>query len=257
MSDLVRFDAADYIGPITANGGIVPISGQTTRDNIQAIDCRHWNSASVQISGTFLATLTFQMSNDGVNWLTVIGTSNGGLTAATSSGPGIFIVPISTKYFRVQCTAYTSGTAQVNINMSSTTPISTNSTVTISGTPNVATSPQVGQGFSSWSHIVSAATTNATSVKASAGIINDIVVSNNGAGVAYFKLYDKASAPTVGTDTPIATILIPINGTVVIPAGWASMRLGTGIAYAITGGAAVADVTAVTAAQVVGTINYA
>ena len=35
------------------------------------------------------------------------------------------------------------------------------------------------------------------------------------------------------------------------------MRLGTGIAYAITGGAAVADVTAVAAAQVVGTINYA
>ena len=210
MSDLVRFDAADYIGTISASGGVIPLSVQYSRDGIAAIDCRHWNTATVQVSGTFVAILQFEASNDGVTFYSVIGTGNTGGLASTTNSSTLWVIPISAKYFRVRCTSYTSGTAQVNINMSSTTPISTNSAVSITGTPNVATSPQVGQGFSSWSHIVSAATTNATSVKASAGIINDIVVGNNGAGVAYFKLYDKASAPTVGTDTPVATFLFQL-----------------------------------------------
>jgi hypothetical protein len=100
-------------------------------------------------------------------------------------------------------------------------------------------------------HLISANTTNATNVKGSAGNIMGGSVSNNGTGVAYLKLYNKASAPTVGTDTPIATILIPVNGTVmigsIVPLGF---RCGTGISYAITGGMAVSDTTAVGAAQV-------
>lgn len=55
----------------------------------------------------------------------------------------------------------------------------------------------------------SAATTNATSVKATAGNIYTITLSNNGAAAAYFKLYNKATAPTVGTDTPLDVITIP------------------------------------------------
>ena len=55
----------------------------------------------------------------------------------------------------------------------------------------------------------SAATTNATNVKATAGNIYTINLSNNGAAAAYFKLYNKATAPTVGTDTPLDVITIP------------------------------------------------
>lgn len=106
-------------------------------------------------------------------------------------------------------------------------------------------------------HLISAATTNATSVKASAGNIYGGAITNNGAANAYFKLYNKASAPTVGTDTPIATLLIPPSRTLYLASVWPlGCRLTTGIAYALTTGMAVADTAAVAAAQCSVHINY-
>lgn len=96
----------------------------------------------------------------------------------------------------------------------------------------------------------SAATTNATSVKASAGTIFAIAVSNHGAAIRYLKFYNKASAPTVGTDTPIIVIPIPIGGVVILEGGKTGHRFTTGIAYAITGAAADADTTAIGAGEV-------
>ena len=117
--------------------------------------------------------------------------------------------------------------------------------------------PNASDGHSTWHHLISAATTNATSVKASAGQVGHMMVSNNHAtNLAYFKLYNKASAPTVGTDTPVATIVIPAARSVIIPFSAVGARFSTGIAYAITGGMAVSDTTAVAAAQVGISINY-
>lgn len=105
--------------------------------------------------------------------------------------------------------------------------------------------------------VQAAASTNATSVKASAGQVYSIHLGNNGAGAAYFKLYAKASAPTVGTDTPIATYLIPAGQSVRVAFDAIGKVVATGIAYAITGGAADTDATAVLVNQVVGSIEYA
>jgi len=101
----------------------------------------------------------------------------------------------------------------------------------------------------------SAATTNATSVKASAGTIGGIYVTNTNAAVRYLKLYNKASAPTVGTDVPVWTIAIPANSErdIPIPGG---MAFSTGIAFAITTGAADTDATAVAANEITGAIAY-
>jgi hypothetical protein len=96
----------------------------------------------------------------------------------------------------------------------------------------------------------SAATTNATSLKASAGNLYSVTASNTGAAAAYLKLYNKASAPTVGTDVPVLTISLPASGTVNVPFGTNGFRFATGIAYAITNLAADSDTTAVAAAQV-------
>jgi hypothetical protein len=101
----------------------------------------------------------------------------------------------------------------------------------------------------------SAATTNATSVKASGGALNGLIAANNGAAWAYLKLYNKASAPAVGTDAPIEIIGIPPGGRVDYQPS-AGVYYSAGIAYAITGGAANADMTAVAANQVVGSIQY-
>jgi hypothetical protein len=99
-------------------------------------------------------------------------------------------------------------------------------------------------GGSTASHTMSAASTNANSLKASAGMVYGLSISNANASARYFKLYNKASSPTVGTDTPILTLQVPGNGTVIraYPVG---LVLGTGIAWACTGGIADSDTTAI------------
>jgi len=87
-----------------------------------------------------------------------------------------------------------------------------------------------------------------TNVKTTAG---DLVGfwGQNGAAITYLQIYDKASAPVVGTDTPIATYPIPANATFNqgISGG---LYLANGVSYAFTTdaagttGAAAAAVTA-------------
>lgn len=108
------------------------------------------------------------------------------------------------------------------------------------------------------SKLVSAATTNATSLKASAGQIGYIFAGNVNAAARYLKLYDKASAPTVGTDTPVHTFMIPGNTAgsgfaLNIPAG---IVFSTGIAFALTTGAGDSDTGAVAASEITVNIGY-
>jgi hypothetical protein len=103
---------------------------------------------------------------------------------------------------------------------------------------------------------ISAATTNATSVKASAGTVYSIDLSNANAAVRWFKLYNKASAPTVGTDTPVFRALIPASGgrTISFPNG---LTFSTGIAFALVTGAADSNTSAVAANELTVNIGYA
>jgi hypothetical protein len=121
----------------------------------------------------------------------------------------------------------------------------------------VTDQPHTAGGLS-MSKTVSAATTNATSVKASAGKVYAIQASNVNAAARYLKLYNKASAPTVGTDTPVKTLIIPGNtagaGTnIVFPTG---IEFTTGIAFALTVEATDAGTTAVAANELVINIDY-
>lgn len=105
---------------------------------------------------------------------------------------------------------------------------------------------------------VSAASTNATSVKGSAGQLYEIMASNVNAAARYLKLYDKATAPTVGTDTPVWTLIIPGNtagGGIckTIPKG---LAFANGIAFALTTEATDAGTTAVAANELVVNLGY-
>lgn len=96
----------------------------------------------------------------------------------------------------------------------------------------------------------SAATTNATSLKASAGRLFKIRGLNNAASIRYLKLYNKASAPTVGTDVPVITIPLRASADFDIDLGVYGYFFSTGIAYAITGAVADADATAIVAGDI-------
>lgn len=109
---------------------------------------------------------------------------------------------------------------------------------------------------STTNNLNSAATTNATVAKASAGNLFSIMASNNGAAAAFLKLYDKATAPTVGTDTPIAVISIPLGGFVQYSFGNQGTRFTAGISFAITNLQADADATAVAAGQIKTSLSF-
>jgi hypothetical protein len=105
------------------------------------------------------------------------------------------------------------------------------------------------------SRVVAAASTNATNLKASAGNIAALDVFNVATYPVFLKLYNKASAPTVGTDTPTWTIPVPAGG------GFSRDFLygeyfSTGISYAITKLQADSDTTAVAANDVTGRIAW-
>jgi hypothetical protein len=107
--------------------------------------------------------------------------------------------------------------------------------------------------------VISAASTNATSIKASAGRLHTIAAFNVNAAARYLKIYNKASAPTVGSDTPVLTFAIPGNTaaagfTIDSSIGWA---LSTGIAIALTTGITDADTGAVAASEIAVNLGYA
>jgi hypothetical protein len=108
--------------------------------------------------------------------------------------------------------------------------------------------------------LIGAASTNATSVKASAGTLYEISLANiSTTATAYLKLYNSASAPTCGSGTPVARYLIPFAAS-----GGAgsnlSLTLGktftTGIAFCITAGIADNDTTAIAANTVIVNLTY-
>lgn len=114
-----------------------------------------------------------------------------------------------------------------------------------------ATTTNALSGF----HRVATADTNAVNVKGSAGRFYGLSFYNATASAKYVKLHNTAGTPTAGSGV-IRTFGIPPNGAreVFLPHGH---FFATGIGMTITGAAADADTTALSAGDVVGEIWYA
>jgi hypothetical protein len=93
--------------------------------------------------------------------------------------------------------------------------------------------------------------TNATSIKASAGTVFNMIIHNThggggGGSSITVRFYDKATAPTVGTDVPM--IIIHVGSSTSKEVNFTSgITFTDGIAYSITGGDSLLDATAVDA----------
>lgn len=128
--------------------------------------------------------------------------------------------------------------------ISGTQPVSGTVTTNWAGTVATAT------------NINSAASTNAALVKSAAASLYCVVATNTGASPRYVKLYNKATAPVVGTDVPVLTVPVAAGGFVPVDFGAIGHRFTTGLGVAITGGAADTDTTAVGASEVKVVISY-
>jgi hypothetical protein len=121
----------------------------------------------------------------------------------------------------------------------------------------IVTSYAHAAGGATPGRLVSAASTNGTVVKASAGTLYTLVVTNLNAAVRYLKVYNSASV-TVGTTTPVWTFAIPASTTgagfnVPIPA--CGIAFSTGICLGMTTGIADNNTGAVAANEIIA--NYA
>lgn len=120
----------------------------------------------------------------------------------------------------------------------------------------VTIQPHTAGGLS-MSSAIGAANTNATVVKASAGQVYEIVVTNHNAAQVYLKLYNKATTPDEN-DTPVWRMHIPGNAA---GAGLAKtfpngLLFSTGIAYRLVGGIADNSTTATSASEQLINIGY-
>ncbi len=119
-------------------------------------------------------------------------------------------------------------------------------TVTTAGTPAAPATPYI---------LNSAATTNGALILTGTSGLHAFYATNTGATAAFVKLYNKATAPTVGTDVPAMIIPVPaavsgVPGVATLPIGFNGFRFALGLGIAITGAVADTDTTAVAAGQV-------
>lgn len=244
---------------ITASGNIttqnlVPAGAATANSAIE-LTTDGKDTVAVQVTGTYTGALSLQGTVDGTNWVTLGGNvfqqiTTGALSATIASGTqSIFLAGIGafTK-IRLTALAAVTGTAAVTLRavdgnslVALDGPIPAGSaaigSVTVSGTATVT--PANATAYSA----VTTASTNGANVKNAAGNLYEITCSNPTATPVYVKLYNKASAPTVGTDVPILTIVVAANSTVLLGPGVVGKRFATGISIAATGAIAASDAT--------------
>lgn len=109
-------------------------------------------------------------------------------------------------------------------------------------------------------YLLSAASNNATNLKASAGMVGGFQFFNLNAAACYVKFYDKASSPNPASDTIVKSILVP-GATASVGAGTVSMNsvgwtFSTGISFAVVTGISSTNNTGVAASEVIVNIDW-
>ena len=96
-------------------------------------------------------------------------------------------------------------------------------------------------------HFLSVGSTNSTLIVAGTRQIDSIAVINTTAALYYLKFYDKATAPTCGTDPVVISIPVPFgassSGGGIVLSFPSSSRFQNGIGFCLTGGIADNDTT--------------
>ena len=270
----------------TLNNNIINATAGATATDLTTVGVITYRSYQIQINGSAgiaSGQIIIEGSNDGTNFFTLqwfddAVTTAAVVNAATSIAASTFRTFSGSTYnYRyIRCrisTAFSGGTVQafttlspypyqqkVNVvgqataaNLQATATQGGTWTVQPGNTANttawyVALGARTTNGTSTHT-LNSAATTNGTSIKGTAGAIYGVTIMNTSAATKYVRFYNKATAPTVGTDVPIMVIAVPATSSkeIYFPGG---MVFTTGIGYSITNAASATDATAVAAGDV-------
>lgn len=240
-------------------GDYAAVTGNvTSATSTVACDVTKASNVMMYCTGTFAGVnCAFEGSIDnGATWFSVQAVRSNSNTVETTTGvlaaAPAYAWEMSVNAYtnvRVRATAWTSGTQVWRIlpGAYATEPAPAiqshgiTGTVSVSGT--VTANPATGTTY----NVVTAATTNAAVVKATAGSIYELSIANLTASTIYVKFYNKATAPTVGTDVPVLTIPVATGATLMQPFGEVGKRFAAGIGIAVTGAAAATDTTVIAA----------
>lgn len=253
----------------TVSGDISAVAGTVS------IDCQRFSGIALQVHGTFAAmNCTFEVSNNSTNgtdgnWGVIQAARSNANTAETATGnlsaSPAYLWEVSVnpyKWFRVRCTARTSGTQTWTLVPGSyatevTPVVQVTGTQPVSGTvTSTVTAGTINPVVPATPYFVnSAATTNGALVLTGTSNLSSFYATNEGASTAYVKLYNKATAPTVGTDIPEMIIPVPaaaagVPGVANPNIGFHGFRFALGMGIAITRNAVYTDTTAVGASEV-------
>lgn len=226
IATAINTTASGHLVSIVTDNGISSFSDKTLASGVALINRTSWDA---------------NIPQPDVNMYVQIRAKNGTVAPATTTTWTIGMIRVE-DFISSQVSIV--ATRQQSLNSSLPVAVISAPTTTITGTTtNTPAVPTV-------SAINSAATTNATVIKGSAGTVYGILLSNINASARFVKFYNKATAPTVGTDVPIITIQIPANSTINFPIGELGLRFSAGIGLSITGASADNDTTAVAVSEI-------
>lgn len=218
-------------------------NGQQIVADVAALNtCRFEFSGTYNFSGIFEASMDSTNGTDGTWFPFDVAAVNSPTTAtshSTVNGVQAYEASChSVKMVRFRLTAFTSAATHRVAIGGNNAAIEPSPRVQLAGSP-IVSSP-AGTPFV----VNSTAGSNLTSVKASAGNLFEVQISNPTATPIYVKLYNKASAPVVASDVPVVTEPVPANSSIQRVYGQNGKRFSVGIALAATGAIGDTDATA-------------
>lgn len=220
--------------PIQSGWKEVTGSAAANNTDLVSTDVSGYRWVSVQLSGTFSATVSWQCSNDNTNWANCFLRQPGDATTSPlnfGNTPGVYSGAVNARYFRARVTSYTSGTvtSTAEFTVLPSLPsavvsyVSNTPAVSQSGTWTVQPVPGTSGG---WTPYVNGALSNtAQSVKSSAGQVGGYIVNNPNTVTCYVQVYNTASG-SVAVGTTVATWNIPVP-----PTSTANLSIDGGVAH--------------------------
>lgn len=207
--------------PLTIDLDDVTAAINTAANGVTSGQCLSRGGAgsyTVQITGTFAATLNIQVTYDGVNWVNITGSYvvNNVATAASMSSanitsPGVYRISApGIQGAQVITTSYTSGTVTGTAVLTQGT--QPNTTVNATGSILALLTPQTSSGCAAYNGAVAAA---ATAVKTSAGQLYGWHIFNSNTSTIYVQIFNAlTSGVTLGTTAPVLSIGVPAGAAV-------------------------------------------
>ncbi len=241
---LTLIGSANWTAPTATIGDYVEVIG--LRNNINGADMLVDGAWKISNASTTTLTLVPVLPDMVLPADFSVTNCGGGLMKRTDLRIS-FVRIFDFERSRVELLARPSG------DLASAAPVTIQGTAAIGG--DVATLYRSSASGASTTHLVSAANTNSTLVKSSAGKVLGWYFANTTVAWVYVKLHNQTTAPTAGTGV-VRTIAVPPNGvSQFFSEGGTTFT--TGIGMTVVGGASDADNTAVTAAALVGDLIWA